>query len=101
LFTEFSVDFKTDSAALDSILNGEGIKHLPRTPSKLSSQFGPSKKTHTNSKQSSRVVPFSRPSAAGRLRGIQEKEKQDLSNRTSINVSCYALLYDFAPLCNT
>jgi len=98
LFTEFSVDFKTDSAALDSILNGEGIKHLPRTPSKLSSQFGPSKKTHTtNSKQSSRVVPFSRPSAAGRLRGTQEKEKQDLSNRTSINVSCY----NFAPLCNT
>ena len=87
MFTGYSIDFKTDSAALDSILNGEGIKHLPRTPAKLSSQFGPAKKTRTtNRTKAARVVPFSRPSAAARLRGVQEKEQYDISKRTSINV---------------
>ena len=89
LISGFTVDFETDAAALDSIMNCEGIDKLPKTPSKLSSQFGPSKNTRAISKQN-RAAPFVRSSLACRsVKGNVEKEQQ---NRFSLNV-CSTLYF--------
>ena len=88
----FTVDFKADSNALDSIMNCKGIEHLPNTPAKSFSQFGPAKKPRTNlSQKSGRVVPFSRPSVVGRLKGKNMTESEtnndQMPSRASLLVS--------------
>lgn len=81
----FEVDFQPDADALDSILNGKGIERLPRSPpfqnnNKNNSVLGPVKNVRTRG----RVVPFSRPSAAGRLNGNGGR-KIPVDNQGAVN----------------
>lgn len=71
-------------------MNCKGIEHLPNTPAKSSSQFGPAKKPRTNlSQKSGRAVPFSRPSVVGRLKGknMTETNNDQMPSRASLLVS--------------
>lgn len=73
-------------------MNCKGIEHLPNTPAKSTSQFGPAKKPRTNlSQKSGRIVPFSRPSVGGRLKGKNmtetEANAEQMPSRASLLVS--------------